>query len=69
MSRGQVTRPDGSTEDLGRVELEMTCVCGRTVFVFERGIIHRMPMCADFETREPLEYLAWYRERQKDGKA
>lgn len=22
-------------------------------------VLHAMPMCADFEKREPIEYLAW----------
>ena len=62
MSRGRLKNPDGSTRrDLGELQIELECPCGRTVAIFDRGVLHGMPMCQDFEERRPEHYVAWLR--------
>lgn len=49
-------------------KVNTTCPCGRNVSIgyTEDGsptILHEMPMCADFESREGLDYVIWLRRK------
>lgn len=61
-ARGKVTGPDGKERDLGEFLVDFTCPCGGKVRVFDKGILHALPMCADFEARDPVEFVRWVRE-------
>ncbi len=67
MTRGRVTRPDGTTQDMGELKLEIDCPCGEPVTVFECGIIHREPQCTFFMQYEPVDYLRWVRLRKAES--
>jgi len=68
--QGLLTSPDGSTEDLGEIQLKLPCPCGQTVIVYASALLHEMPMCQDFEGRSPVDYVTWLRrQHEKDLEA
>lgn len=44
------------------------CPCGKLVGVSlpdakEQFVVHAQPTCADFDSRDPVEFLRWIRQR------
>lgn len=65
IKRATVMAPDGTKRELGEELLVFPCPCGQEVHVYEHGIIHMMPCCADFNDRSPAAFVRWVRQQKE----
>ncbi len=59
--------------DRSKSFVETICVCGQQVFAGtlkdgDPAIIHKLPMCSDFDRLEPDDFLAWLRHHKESRK-
>ena len=52
--------------------VETTCMCGAIVIAGsmtngQQAVIHKQPMCPEFDRLEPQDFLVWLRTKKEEG--